>query len=285
MLLRTPRLAARPGSTARAARHWGRLALMAAVAVLFLGPFYWALVLSVATRATVFTVPPSLIPQWDFASWVRVFGIAPWGLYFLHSVIITGGTILVVLATGALAGYALAEVPFRGREAVLALLLAGLMVPPEAILIPNYVIAYHLHLLNTLAGQVIPFGANVLAVFLFRQFFKTLPVSLWEACRMDGARWWQYLAHVAIPLARPVVMTVTLLTFVAQWSQFQWPLIITQGNAARPVEVALSYLQGFDGSHWRQLAAASLLTLAPIFLVFLFTQRHLIASVAGHAHD
>lgn len=188
-----------------------------------------------------------------------------------------------VLVTGVLAGYALAEVPFRGREVVMGVMLAALMVPPEAILIPNYVIAYHLHLLNSLAGQVVPFGANVLAVFLFRQFFKTLPAELWDACRMDGARWWQYLRHIAVPLARPVVMTVTLLTFVAQWSQFQWPLIITQGNGARPVEVALSYLQGFDGSHWRQLAAASLLTLAPIFVVFLLTQRHLISSVAGRA--
>lgn len=267
----------------RLVRRWGRFALMAVVAAAFLLPFYWAVVLSVATRANVFTMPPDLVPSWDFISWARVFTIAPWGLYFAHSVIITGATIAAVLVTGVLAGYALAEVPFRGREVVMGVLLAALMVPPEAILIPNYVIAYHLHLLNSLAGQVVPFGANVFAVFLFRQFFKTLPVELWDACRMDGARWWQYLRHIAVPLARPVVMTVTLLTFVAQWSQFQWPLIITQGNGARPVEVALSYLQGFDGSHWRQLAAASLLTLAPIFLVFLLTQRHLISSVAGRA--
>ena len=269
----------------RNVRRWGRWVLMAGVAACFLAPFYWALVLSVARKADVFTLPPDLVPSFDFHPWERVWHIAPWGLYLWHTAVITGATILLVLATGILAGYALAEVPFRGREIVFAVLLAALMVPPEAILIPDYVLAYHLHLLNTLAGQVVPFGANVFAIFLFRQFFKTLPTELWDASRLDGARWWQYLRAVAVPLAKPVVMTVTMLTFVAQWSQFQWPLIITQGNGARPVEVALSYLQGFDGSHWRELAAASLLTLAPIFIVFLLTQRYLVASVAGRAQE
>ena len=263
----------------------GRHTVMLIIAVLFLGPFYWAMVLSVAHKADVFTLPPHLWPSWDFSPWVRVFHAAPWLLYAWHTAIITFATIILVLITGILAGYALAEVRFKGREMVLALFLAALMVPPEAILIPDYVVAYHLQLLNTLAGQVVPYGASVFAIFLFRQFFKTLPTELWDAGQIDGAHWWQYLRYVAVPLARPTVMTVTLLTFVAQWSQFQWPLIITQGSQARPIEVALSYFQGFDGTHWRELAAGSLMVLMPILIVFIFTQRYFISSVAGQAKD
>ena len=269
----------------RTIRKLGRSVLLAIIAGLFLGPFYWALVLSVAHKNAVFTLPPDFWPGWDFNPWRRVLHAAPWALYAWHSVLITFATIILVLFTGILAGYALAELPFRGREVVFGLFLAALMVPPEAILIPNYVIAYHLHLLNTLTGQVVPFGANVLAIFLFRQFFKTMPAELWDASQIDGARWWQYLWHVAIPLAKPAVMTVTLLTFVAQWSQFQWPLIITQGNSARQIEVALSYFQGFDGTHWRELAAVSFMVLTPIFLMFLFTQRYFVSSVAGRSLD
>ena len=262
-----------------------RMVGQAIVALGFLFPFYWAMVLSVAPKSRVFTLPPDLVPGWDFHPWERVFQAAPWGLYFLHSVIITGSTILLVLVTGATAGYALSLPTFRGREMVFGIFLAALMVPPEAILIPDYVVAYHLHILNTLRGQVLPFAVNVFAIFIFRQFFKTLPSELWDAAQLDGASWWRYLWHMALPLSKPAVATVSLLTFSSQWSQFQWPLIITQGQAARPIEVALSYFQGFDGTHWRELAAASILTLIPIIVMFLFTQRYFVVSVAGRVED
>lgn len=264
---------------------WLRLLLQALIAAAFLFPFYWAVVLSVAPKNHVFTLPPDLVPGWDFHPWADVFRAAPWGLYLLHSTIITGATIVLVLATSATAGYALNLPLFRGREIVFGILLAGLMVPPEAILIPDYLVTYHLHLLNTLTGQVLPFGANVFAIFIFRQFFKTLPKELMDASQLDGASWWHYLWYIALPLAKPAVATVALLTFASQWSQFQWPLIITQGSQARPIEVALSYFQGFDGTHWRELAAASLLTLTPIFIVFVFTQRYFVVSIAGRVQD
>ena len=108
---------------------------------------------------------------------------------------------------------------------------------------------------------------------------------MWDAAQLDGASWWRYLWNLALPLSKPAVATVSLLTFSSQWSQFQWPLIITQGQAARPIEVALSYFQGFDGTHWRELAAASILTLTPIIIVFLFTQRYFVVSVAGRIDD
>ncbi len=259
--------------------------LMMAVAVIFLFPFYWALVLGVAQRSQIFTLPPNLWPSFDFHPFLRTLAAQPWALYFLHSIVITGVTIVIVTITGALAGYSLAFVRFPGREALFALLLSALMVPFEAILVPDYVIAYHLRMVNSLAGQIFPFSASVFAIFLFRQFFKSLPVNLWDACRLDGGTWWTFLWRIAMPLAKPAVATVVLLTFTAQWSSFQWPLILTQGRHARPIEVALSYFQGFDGTHWREVSSAALMTLAPIIIVFIITQKYLIASVSGRSAE
>lgn len=265
----------------KGAREGVRYAVLTLVAIAFAFPLYWALVLATARRSQIFTLPPDLVPSFDFRPIERVLHVQPWGLFFLNTTIITLTTVVLVLVTGALAGYALAMREFRGREALFGILLAALMVPPEALLIPNYVIASHLHLLDTLTGQILPFSANVFAIFLFRQFFKTLPVSLWEASQMDAVTWRSYLLHVAIPMAKPAVVTVSLLTFASQWSAFQWPLIITQGPAARPVEVALSYFQGLDGTHWREVSGAALITMLPILIAFVFAQRYFIQSVAG----
>lgn len=273
---------ARPGR--RASERLGRsarFALLVAVSGIFLFPIYWAVVLSMSRRAQVFTIPPQLFPSFDLHPIERVLHLQPWGLYFVNTAIITAATVFVVLVTGALAGYALSLRQFRGREVLFGLLLAALMVPPEATLIPDYVIASHLGLLNTLAGQFLPVSANVFAIFLFRQFFKTLPPSLWEASQLDKVSWSRYLWRVALPMARPAVVTVSLLTFASQWSAFQWPLIITQGRSARPIEVALSYFQGFDGTHWREVAGAALIAMLPILVVFVFAQRYFVESVSG----
>lgn len=262
-----------------------RYLLMSAVAALFLFPFYWALVLAVARKSQVFTLPPHFLPSFDWRPLMRAFAAQPWGLYFLHSAIITVVTVALVIVTGMLGGFALALVEFPGREIVFAILLAALMVPFEAILIPDYVITYNLHLTNSLSGQILPYSANVFAIFLFRQFLKSLPQSLWDACKLDGGTWWHFLWHICFPLARPAVATVTLLTFTSQWSAFQWPIIITQGQSARPIEVGLSYFQGFDGTHWREVSGAALMTLVPIIIVFMITQKYLIASVSGRSAE
>ena len=263
----------------------GRYFLLVAVAAAFAFPIYWAVVLGMAKHSQVFTLPPHLLPSFDLHPCERVLRVQPWGRLFWNTTVITLATIALVLVTGALAGYALALRQFRGREVIFGLLLAALMVPTEATLIPDYVIASHLHLLNTLQGQVLPFSANVFAIFLFRQFLRTIPPSLWEASQLDRVSWRRYLWKVAVLVAKPAVVTVSLLTFASQWSAFQWPLIITQGPGARPVEVALSYFQGFDGTHWREIAGASLLTMLPILLVFVFAQRYFVAAVAGQVGE
>lgn len=140
---------------------------------------------------------------------------------------------------------------------------------------------YHLHLLNSYAGLIMPFAASTSGIFLFRQFFKKFPVSYREIARLEGVSTLRYLRRVAVPLARPALATTVLLTFIASWNQFQWPLIMTNSPQIQPIELALSHWMQAYEANWRELTAAALIALSPIMLVFAFTQRHIVNAVAG----
>ncbi len=141
--------------------------------------------------------------------------------------------------------------------------------------------ALHLHLLNSYWIQIIPFASSTFGVILFRQFFKSLPREYWEVARLSGLGHLRYILKVALPLARPAVVTVVLLTFITSWNQFQWPLIMTTSHAVQPIEVALShYMQTYE-ANWRRLTSAVLLALAPVVILFLLLQRHIVDGVAG----
>lgn len=251
------------------------------VGLLFLFPLFWTVVTALDSKNQVFSLPPSPWPAFDLHPLEVAWAAEPWVRYFLNTFFVSGMTVLLVLVTSSLTGYALATFRMPGRELWLYVVLGVLMVPQEALLIPDYVLLYHLHLLNTYTAQILPFAANALGIYLFYQFFRSLPVGFWEAARVDGAGRLRYLVQVALPLAKPVTMTVMLLTFVSSFTAFQWPLVLTQSSRIQPVEVGLSYFQGFDGTHWRELAAASAFTTLPIVLLFLFTQRYFVEGAGG----
>ena len=251
------------------------------VAVLFAFPLYWVVVTAFQSHNGVFSLPPRFFPAFHGDAFLYVVDHTDWARFMLNTVFVAGTTVLLVLVTSALAGYALAELTFRGRGVVFFLVLAVIMLPAQALLIPQYAVALHLHLLNTYAIQIVPFAASTFGVILFRQFFKGLPRAYWEAARLEGVGHLRYIWRVAVPLARPAVVTVALLTFITAWNQFQWPLIMTTSTSIQPIEVALShYMQTFE-ANWRKLASAVLLALLPIVVLFLALQRHIVAGVAG----
>ncbi len=251
------------------------------IAVLFSFPLYWVVVTAFQSHNGVFSLPPRFFPAFHGDAFLYVVDHTDWARFMLNTVFVAGTTVLLVLVTSALAGYALAELTFRGRGVVFFLVLAVIMLPAQALLIPQYAVALHLHLLNTYAIQIVPFAASTFGVILFRQFFKGLPRAYWEAARLEGVGHLRYIWRVAVPLARPAVVTVALLTFITAWNQFQWPLIMTTSTSIQPIEVALShYMQTFE-ANWRKLASAVLLALLPIVVLFLAVQRHIVAGVAG----
>ena len=260
-----------------------RWVLRFVLALLFFAPLYWMVVIATGTQSSVYAFPPVLFPKFDFGPVLSVITQTPWLHYVGNSVLITACTIILVLLTSILAGYALAELKFPGNNLVFLLMLGVMMLPGQALLIPQYVLMYKLNLLNSYTGLIIPFAANATGIFLFRQFFKQIPPSFREVAKLEGVSTWRYLLKVAVPMARPAVYTVTLLTFISAWNEFQWPLIMTPtADNLYTVELALNlfYMNSFAGN-WRVVTSAAALGILPIAIVFIFTQRFIIAGVVG----
>ncbi len=258
-----------------------RRAAVALVALAFAFPLYWVVVTAFNTHGGVYSIPPNFVPAFHLGAFTYVLTHTSWLHYMANTVLIAGSTVLLVIGTSAMAGYALAELSFRGSSFLFLMAVGVMMLPTQALLVPQYAVALHLHLLNSYVIQILPFAASTFGVFLFRQFFKSLPREYWEAARLEGVGHLAYIRRVALPLARPAVVTVALLTFITSWNQFQWPLIMTSSHSVQPIEVALAhYMQTFE-ANWRKLTSAVALALAPIVMLFLVLQRHIVDGVAG----
>lgn len=259
----------------------GRLALVAAISVGFAFPLYWVLVTAFNSHSGVFSIPPNFVPSFHVGAFLYVLEHTAWIGYMFNTILIAGSTVILVVMTSAMAGYALAELKFLGRDFFFFAILGVMMLPAQALLVPQYAVALHLHILNSYLIQILPFAASTFGVILFRQFFKSLPREYWEVAQLSGIGHLRYIWKVALPLARPAVVTVVLLTFITSWNQFQWPLIMTTSHSVQPIEVALShYMQTYE-ANWRKLTSAVLLALAPIVILFLLLQRHIVDGVAG----
>ena len=258
-----------------------RVGIQAAVAMVFFFPLYWVLVTATGRRYAVYRIPPALMPRWDWRPLLRVWAAAPWAHYFANTIGMTLATMGCVVVTSALAGYALAEGRFRGREFLLLAILGAAMVPEQSLLVPRYLVVHSLGLLNTYLGEILPLLLNAFGVLLYRQFFLSLPVSYRDAARIEGCGELGYLRWVAMPLARGVTYAVLLLAAIAAWNQFQWPLIVTSSRAIQPLEVVLAHFSQTYQSDWRRMSAAVLLAGAPLVLLFVVAQRHIMAAVTG----
>lgn len=250
-----------------------------AIGLSFLFPLYIAFVTSVDTAAHVFVFPPHLVPDFDWSSYLRVWHMGRWPMYFANTLFITGTTILLALTTSVLGAYALSFFSFKGRNGLFMFLLMALMIPAEALLIPNYVILHSMGLLNTRWAQILPFGGVIFGVFLLRQFFLSLPGAYWDSARIDGASHLRFLWSVALPLAKPVLFTLALYIFIGSWNSFQWPLITTTSHSVQPLEVEVSRLMMAHSVDWRRLSAAGIMTTIPLVVVFLLLQKHIIRGI------
>ena len=256
-------------------------AVLALGAVVMAFPFFWMLSTSLKDEAEATAFPPSLLPaQWLFSNYAQAWAAAPFGRYFLNSAIMAIGQVALSLATCSLAGYALARMRIPGRGAIFSALLATLVIPPEVTLIPNYISMQRLGWYNTYLALIVPFGASVFNVFLLRQAFLQLPADLYEAAVLEGATHLRYLWSIALPLIRPTLAIIALLTAVRAWNDFQWPLIITNTPDLRPIQVGLTVFRSDVSTNFQWLMAGSVLAVAPVILLFLFSQRQFIQGIA-----
>ncbi|MCW3844578.1 carbohydrate ABC transporter permease [Micromonospora yasonensis] len=268
----------------RPMRHAGRVAthvVLIVGAVVMVGPFVWQLLTSLKTFSETTRVPPTFLPRrWQWSNYSHVFEVLPLGDMFRNTVLMTAGRTLAQLVFCSLAAYAFARLRFRGNNLLFGLFLSVLMVPSQLFLIPQYVIVQNLGWVNTLPGLIVPGMFSAFGTFLLRQFFLALPRDMEEAARLDGANPLQVFWHVALPLARPGLLALTILTALWSWNDLMYPLVVTTDPAKMPLSAGLATLQGEHFTDYSILMAGSALATAPMIVAFILLQRHFIQGIA-----
>src|SRR5204863_317899 len=188
---------------------------------------------------------------------------------------------VLILVIDALAAYAYARMEFRGKNLLFGLLLATLFLPGMMFLVPNFLTINSLHLLNNYIGVIIPGLAGVFGVFFLRQFFESIPKELEEAARIDGANQFQVFYQVVMPLARPALATLAVITFLASWNDFLWPLLVLQKPDLLTLPPGLRTLQGAYTSEYGQMMAGAVIAAIPVLILYIFLQRFIVQSVAS----
>lgn len=256
--------------------------VLAAGLVLLCGPFLWMLVGSVRPEAELRQVPPTFIPDsLTFDNYRELFTRLDFPTYFFNSVVVATVITLGNMLFCSMLGYALAKLDFPGRRTMFAVVMAMLMVPGMVTFIPLFVLVSNLGLTNTYAGLILPWLAGPLGVFLMRQFISGLPDELLEAARIDGASELRIFARVVMPLCGPALATLGILTFLASWNNFLWPLVVaqTEDKYTLPVAVAL-YAVGQNSTDYGLLMAGAVVTVLPMIALFIALQRYFVQGIA-----
>lgn len=201
------------------------------------------------------------------------------GRYFLNSFIIASAVTVISLLFNSMAGFAFAKYRFPGRENLFRFLLAGMVVPAQVTMLPLFLMLKSMGFVNTYVGAIIPGLASIFGIFLIRQFASSIPDSLIEAARMDGASDFKVYRSVILPLCRPILFTLALFTFMGTWNDFMWPLIIMSDNANYTLPVAIANLRGEHLLDLELMMAGSVITIIPVLILFLVFQRHYVRGI------
>jgi multiple sugar transport system permease protein len=256
------------------------LVLLPLAAVMLL-PLAWTVIASFETFAETQHFPPILRPatlRWQ--NYQEVLELSPFPRWFLNTLIVTVLVVVANLFTCSLAGYAFARLRFFGRDVVFILVLATLMIPFQVIMIPTFLIVRKLGLIDTLWALVVPNLTGAFGVFLLRQFFKTLPIELEEAARIDGASRLGILFKIVLPLSGPVLATLAVVTFMWTWNDFLWPLVTIYSEKNMTLQLGLLTFQGAHKTNTNLLMAANVMSMLPVLGLFFVAQRYFIRGIA-----
>lgn len=260
-----------------------RYGVLVVITLLFISPLLLMVSTSFKTRVESGQAPPTIIPHTPtLQAYQHILQATntPVFRWFVNSVVAASANALIVVATSALAAYALARMEFRGRNAVFAVIVATLFVPPVILIIPNYEIIGQLKWLDTLLAVIVPSAANAFGVFFLRQFFSQLPKELEEAAYLDGANMWQVFYRVVLPLSRPALATLALLAFLTNWNDFLWPVYVLFSPEAQTLPAGLSTLQSANAVRYDLLMAGAVIASVPVLVLYVFLQRFVIEGVS-----
>jgi sn-glycerol 3-phosphate transport system permease protein len=265
-------------------RLLGHLAIVLLIVVIGL-PVFWMATGSIKSLQEIRTFPPIWWPatvRWD--NYPAAWRSAPFDRFFVNSIVTT------VLASGAklvnavLCAYALAFLRFPGRNVVFMIILAALMIPVQVTILPNYLTLADLGWLNTYQGLVVPEFGVAFGTFLLRQHFLTLPREVLDAAKVDGAGHLRTMWSIALPLSRPILATLTLLTAVGRWNEYLWPLIVTSTKEMRTLPIGIAWMYDVEGNtQWGVVMAGVMMVILPVLILFIWTQKHLVEGIASGA--
>nr|WP_322744814.1 carbohydrate ABC transporter permease [Phormidium sp. LEGE 05292] len=257
--------------------------VLGAIALIMLFPLLWLISTSLKSPSeNIFQFPPQFFPaQPTFDNFIRVWETNPFAQYLFNSTLVAGLTVILNLLFCALAAYPLARLQFKGRNIIFAVIVSTIMIPFQIVMIPLFILISQLRLNNTYLGIIFPSLASAFGIFLLRQAFQGVPKELEEAARMDGCSelgiWW----FVMLPAIRPALVTLAIFTFIGSWSDFLWPLIVIDKPEYYTLPLGVARLAGTFSLDWRLIAAGSVISIAPILLLFIILQRYIVPSDLG----
>jgi len=255
------------------------------VSLLSIFPFLWLISTSLKGGGeNIFAYPPQIIPT-DF-TWANYSGVwvkVDFIRYFVNSVIVAGGTVLLNLIFSAMAGYPLARMEFKGKKITFFAILATIMIPFQAIMLPVYLITLKLNMVDGInnftgyMGLILPFAVSAFGIFLMRQAFLGIPREMEEAAIVDGCNVVQVFTKVLLPMIKPTIAVLAIFTFIGSWGEFLWPSIVLTKESMYTLPVGINNLQGMFSANWRYIAAGSIISIIPIIIFFLSLQKYFIS--------
>lgn len=265
-----------------------RIVLLSVGAIIMIIPFIYMVSTSFKPPTYVFTNPPEFFPNpATTANYEQAFATGDFGRYFLNSLIVATVSTAISLLVSSMMAYAFARFSFVGKETIFRVLLLGLMIPAIMLIIPQFILAKNLHLLDSLGGLILFYVAGSLSLntFLLRGFFESIPAELDQAMQVDGAGAWRRYWRLALPLAKPGLATATIFTFLSCWDEFTLALTLTNSpeNQTLPIAIRLFAGSGNNAVQWGLVFAASVIAVVPVIVVFLVFQRYFVQGLTSGA--
>jgi alpha-1,4-digalacturonate transport system permease protein len=265
-------------------RRLGKAAIwigLAFGALVMIFPIYWMVATAVmptreAIARDVRVIPRTLTLENFEAGWNRL----PWARWYANTVFIATMRVLITVTINLLGGYTFAKFQFRGRSVLFFMMVATLMIPIQVILVPRFIVVANLGLANSPWGVIIPASAEAFGIFFVRQFMVTFPDELLEAARLDGAGELMIFRRIVLPLSKPAIAVLVIMSFSWSWNGFIWPLVVLSSQENYTVQLGLNYMKGFYYTEWSQIMAMALISLLPILVVFMLFQRYFIQGIA-----
>ncbi|MCL7426834.1 carbohydrate ABC transporter permease [Streptomyces sp. YS415] len=252
-----------------------------AVSAVFMAPIVAALLTSLKSEAEAAEIPPHWLPGvWTGQAWSSLWETGNVTNWFLNSLVVSVCVTAVVLVVSALAGYGFARTEFRGKNALLGLVMTGLMVSPAVLGVPLFTTVQQMGMVDTYWGMILPQCAPAAMVYILYKFFQGIPRELEEAAFIDGAGRWRVFFTIVVPLARPSLAAVGIFTFIASWNNFLWPYMVTNNPDLMTMPNGIATVMNSYGIQWAQLMAGGLMAGLPLIVVFVFFQRQIVAGVA-----